>query len=162
MKRKVFITVCGILLIALAAFCLSSLATPEKTTLWQAIIKGLEGAGVKTDEIVWKDAAYYDDDGDDCRARADEQAFGQLVEVLKNIEVRRTLTKGEHDEFERLSLDGQYKGTLKEGVHKVYEVDVYVEKMKDGRLFVDIDGVGRRTLYFKSFTALPDFRDFFK
>lgn len=115
---------------------------------------------MKPGGIVWKNAGYYDSNGNDCRVRADEQSFGELVEALKNIEIRRTLTKGEYGDFNTLFSDGQYKGTLKEGVHRVCEIKAYVRRMQGGRMLLRINGTRPRARYFQSFTELPHLRNF--
>lgn len=162
MKRKVFITLSGILLLAFVSFCLSSLVTPKKTTLWQGILGGFEEDGVKTDEIVWKHISYYDDDRNDFHFPADDEVFGSTLEAFENIQVRRALTKGEYGEFHYLSIYGQYKGTLKEGVYRTYEIGADIRKMQNDNILVNIYGVKSRTLYFQSLSEVPPFIELFE
>ena len=162
MKRKVFITLSGILLLAFVSFCLSSLVTPQKTTLWQGILGGFEEDGVKTDEIVWKHISYYDDDRNDFHFPADDEVFGSTLEAFENIQVRRALTKGEYGEFHYLSIHGQYKGTLKEGVYRTYEIGADIRKMQNDNILVNIYGVKSRTLYFQSLSEVPPFIELFE
>ena len=162
MKRKVFITLSGILLLAFVSFCLSSLMTPKKTTLWQGILDGFEESGVAPDEIVWKHISYYDDDRNDFRFPADDEVFGSTLEAFDNIQVRRALTKGEYGEFHYLSIHGQYKGTLKEGVYRTYEIGADIRKMQNDNILVNIYGVKNRTLYFQSLSEVPPFIELFE
>ncbi len=162
MKRKVFITLSGILLLAFVSFCLSSLVTPKKNTLWQGILDGFEESGVAPDEIVWKHISYYDDDRNDFHFPADDEVFGSTLEAFENIQVRRALTKGEYGEFHYLSIHGQYKGTLKEGVYRTYEIGADIRKMQNDNILVNIYGVKSRTLYFQSLSEVPPFIELFE
>ena len=162
MKRKVFITLSGILLLAFVSFCLSSLVTPKKTTLWQGILGGFEEDGVKTDEIVWKYADYYDDDMREFSEPAEGEGFDSILSALQDIQVRRTLTKGEYGEFHKLRIHGQYKGTLKDGVYKVYEIKANITAMEGGKILAEISGIRSRALYFQSLSEFPPFAEFFR
>ena len=162
MKRKVFITLSGILLLAFFAFCLSSLVTPKKTTLWQGILDGFEEDGVKTDEIVWKYADYYDDDMREFSEPAEGEGFDSILSALQNIQVRRTLTKGEYGEFHKLRIHGQYKGALKDGVYKVYEIKANITAMEGGKILAEISSIRSRALYFQSLSEVPPFAEFFR
>lgn len=162
MKRKVFITLSGILLLAFVSFCLSSLVTPKKTTLWQGILGGFEEDGVKTDEIVWKYADYYDDDMREFSEPAEGEGFDSILSALQDIQVRRTLTKGEYGEFHKLRIHGQYKGALKDGVYKVYEIKANITAMEGGKILAEISGIRSRALYFQSLSEFPPFAEFFR
>ena len=162
MKRKVFITLSGILLLAFVSFCLSSLVTPKKTTLWQGILDGFEEDGVAPDEIVWKHISYYDDDRNDFHFPAEGEGFDSILSALQDIQVRRTLTKGEYGEFHKLRIHGQYKGTLKEGVYRTYEIGADIRKMQNDNILVNIYGVKNRTLYFQSLSEVPPFIELFE
>lgn len=162
MKRKVFITLSGILLLAFVSFCLSSLVTPKKTTLWQGILGGFEEDGVKTDEIVWKYADYYDDDMREFSEPAEGEGFDSILSALQNIQVRRTLTKGEYGEFHKLRIHGQYKGALKDGVYKVYEIKANITAMEGGKILAEISGIRSRALYFQCLSEVPPFAEFFR
>lgn len=162
MKRKVFITLSGILLLAFVSFCLSSLVTPKKTTLWQGILGGFEEDGVKTDEIVWKYADYYDDDMREFSEPAEGEGFDSILSALQDIQVRRTLTKGEYGEFHKLRIHGQYKGALKDGVYKVYEIKANITAMEGGKILAEISGIRSRALYFQCLSEVPPFAEFFR
>lgn len=162
MKRKIFITLSGILLLAFVSFCLSSLVTPKKTTLWQGILDGFEEDGVKTDEIVWKYADYYDDDMREFSEPAEGEGFDSILSALQDIQVRRTLTKGEYGEFHKLRIHGQYKGTLKDGVYKVYEIKANITAMEGGKILAEISGIRSRALYFQSLSEVPPFIELFE
>lgn len=162
MKRKVFITLSGILLLAFVSFCLSSLVTPKKTTLWQGILGGFEEDGVKTDEIVWKYADYYDDDMREFSEPAEGEGFDSILSALQDIQVRRTLTKGEYGEFHKLRIHGQYKGALKDGVYKVYEIKANITAMEGGKILAEISGIRSRALYFQNLSEVPPFIELFE
>ena len=162
MKRKVFITLSGILLLAFVSFCLSSLVTPKKTTLWQGILGGFEEDGVKTDEIVWKYADYYDDDMREFSEPAEGEGFDSILSALQDIQVRRAFTKGEYGEFHKLRIHGQYKGALKDGVYKVYEIKANITAMEGGKILAEISGIRSRALYFQSLSEVPPFAEFFR
>ena len=162
MKRKVFITLSGILLLAFVSFCLSSLVTPKKTTLWQGILDGFEEDGVAPDEIVWKHISYYDDDRNDFHFPAEGEGFDSILSALQDIQVRRTLTKGEYGEFHKLRIHGQYKGALKDGVYKVYEIKANITAMEGGKILAEISGIRSRALYFQSLSEVPPFAEFFR
>ena len=162
MKRKVFITLSGILLLAFVSFCLSSLVTPKKTTLWQGILGGFEEDGVKTDEIVWKYADYYDDDMREFSEPAEGEGFDSILSALQDIQVRRTLTKGEYGEFHKLRIHGQYKGALKDGVYKVYEIKANITAMEGGKILAEISGIRSRALYFQCLSEVPPFIELFE
>ena len=162
MKRKIFITLSGILLLAFVSFCLSSLVTPKKTTLWQGILDGFEESGVAPDEIVWKHISYYDDDRNDFHFPADDEVFGSTLEAFENIQVRRALTKGEYGEFHKLRIHGQYKGALKDGIYKVYEIKANITAMEGGKILAEISGIRSRALYFQCLSEVPPFAEFFR
>ena len=111
---------------------------------------------------MWKYADYYDDDMREFSEPAEGEGFDSILEALQDIQVRRTLTKGEYGEFHKLRIHGQYKGALKDGVYKVYEIQANITAMEGGKILAEISGIRSRALYFQSLSEFPPFAEFFR